>query len=115
MEKRRRVRKMTTYSKKNEKITNLATFRKIKTAYAVVSIPTDKSCWTCRYEPKEEHLIQVNIYMFCTGIGKACLLYECKDDQALKEFYVKQDRNILDPILDKIRYVQGCLKKGKEP
>ena len=67
------------------------------------------------YEPKEEHLIQVNVYMFCTGIEKACLLYECKDDQALKEFYVKQDKSILDPILDKIRYVQSCLKKGKEP
>ena len=38
MEKRHRVRKMTTYSKKNEKITDLATFRKIKTAYAVVNI-----------------------------------------------------------------------------
>ena len=67
------------------------------------------------YDPKPEHLIQVNIYMFCTGIERACLLYECKDDQALKEFYVKQDRAILDPILEKIRYVQDCLKAGKEP
>ena len=67
------------------------------------------------YEPKEEHLIQVNIYMFCTGIERACLLYECKDDQALKEFYVKQDRAILDPILEKIQYVQECLRTGKEP
>jgi hypothetical protein len=67
------------------------------------------------YEPKEEHLIQVNIYMFCTKIERACLLYECKDDQALKEFYVKQDKKILDPILDKIRFVQDCLGNGKEP
>jgi hypothetical protein len=67
------------------------------------------------YEPKEEHLIQVNIYMFCTGIERACLLYECKDDQALKEFYVKQDRAILDPILKKIQTVQECLRTGKEP
>jgi hypothetical protein len=67
------------------------------------------------YDPKPEHLIQVNIYMFCTGIERACLLYECKDDQALKEFYVKQDEAILDPTLDKIRYVQKCLRKGKVP
>ena len=67
------------------------------------------------YEPKTEHLIQVNIYMFCTGIERACLLYECKDDQALKEFYVKQDKEILNPILEKIQYVQECLRTGKEP
>lgn len=67
------------------------------------------------YGPKSEHLIQVNIYMFCTGIPRACLLYECKDDQALKEFYVKQDPTILNPILSKIRYVQECLRTGKEP
>jgi len=67
------------------------------------------------YEPKPEHLIQVNIYMFCTGIPKACLLYECKDNQELKEFYIKQDPNILNPILEKIRLVQKCIKAGKEP
>jgi hypothetical protein len=67
------------------------------------------------YEPKEEHLIQVNIYMFCAGIERACLLYECKDDQALKEFYVKQDKAILGPILNKIKAVQEALRTGKEP
>jgi hypothetical protein len=67
------------------------------------------------YEPKEEHLIQVNIYMFCTGIERGCLLYECKDDQALKKFYVEQDRDILNPILEKIQHVQECLRTGKEP
>ena len=48
-------------------------------------------------------------------IERGCLLYEGKDDQALKEFYVKQVRAILEPILDKIRYVQECLQAGKEP
>jgi len=67
------------------------------------------------YEPKLEHLIQVNVYMFCTGIPRSCLLYECKDNQELKEFYIKQDPNILNPILKKIRLVQKCIKAGKEP
>lgn len=67
------------------------------------------------YDPKPEHLIQVNIYMFCTGIDRACLLYECKDDQALKEFFVKQDPEILNPVLSKIQHVQECLRTGKEP
>jgi len=67
------------------------------------------------YEPKPEHLIQVNMYMFCTGIPRACLLYECKDNQELKEFFVKQEPSILDPVLEKIRYVQACIRKGTEP
>jgi hypothetical protein len=62
------------------------------------------------YEPKPEHLIQINIYMFCLKIPNGCLLYECKDNQELKEFYVKQDPKILDPILAKIRYVQDCIR-----
>jgi hypothetical protein len=67
------------------------------------------------YEPKPEHLVQINIYMFCLGIPRGCLLYECKDNQELKEFYVKSDPVILDPVLEKIRYVQGCIKEGREP
>jgi len=67
------------------------------------------------YEPKSEHLIQANVYMFCTDIPRACLLYECKDNQELKEFYIKQDPNILNPILEKIRSVQKHIKAGKEP
>ena len=67
------------------------------------------------YEPKPKDLIQINVYMFCTGIRRACLLYECKDNQELKEFFIKQDPNILNPILEKIRLVQKCIKAGKEP
>jgi hypothetical protein len=67
------------------------------------------------YEPKSEHLIQVNVYMFCTGIPRACLLYECKDNQELKEFYIGQDEKILNPVLKKIRVVQGCIRENKEP
>nr|BDD45667.1 hypothetical protein 15 [Desulfobacterales bacterium] len=67
------------------------------------------------HEPKLEHLIQSNIYMFCSNIPRACILYECKDNQALKEFYVQQDHQVLDPILTKIRHVQQCLRSGREP
>ncbi|MBP7232192.1 MAG: hypothetical protein KBA28_09695 [Syntrophaceae bacterium] len=67
------------------------------------------------YEPKPEHLIQVNVYMHCLNIPRACLLYECKDNQEMKEFFVKQDQSILQPILDKIKFVQECLKDETEP
>jgi hypothetical protein len=67
------------------------------------------------YEPKTEHLIQINVYMFCLGIPRACLLYECKDTQELKEFYIKQEQSILEEVLAKISYVQRWIRTGKEP
>jgi len=67
------------------------------------------------YEPKADHLIQVNVYMFCLDIPRACLLYECKDNQELKEFYVKQDTSILTPTLEKIKFVQECLRNEAVP
>ena len=36
------------------------------------------------HEPKPEHLIQLNVYMFALDIPRGCLLYECKDNQELK-------------------------------
>ncbi len=67
------------------------------------------------FEPKPDHLVQVNVYMFCLGIPRGCLLYECKDDQELKEFYVKQDESILTLVLQKIQYVQECVREGWKP
>ena len=66
------------------------------------------------YEPKPDHLIQLNVYMFCAEIPRACLLYECKDNQKLKEFFVKQDPGLESgPGEDPIR--PGVYKKGEEP
>ena len=67
------------------------------------------------HEPKPEHQIQLNVYMFCLDIPQGCILYECKDNQELREFYLKQDSNVLNPVLEKTRYVQGCIRHGKEP
>jgi len=65
--------------------------------------------------PKSEHILQVNIYMFCLKIYDAIILYECKNNQEMKEFYLHIDTNILHPVLKKIKYVQGYLANGIEP
>lgn len=65
--------------------------------------------------PKPDHLVQLNVYMFCLGIPRGVILYECKNDQELKEFFVKQDDAILKPVLEKIRLVQECIRQGKQP
>jgi hypothetical protein len=67
------------------------------------------------HEPKLEHIIQINIYMFCLDIPRGCVLYENKNNQELKEFYVKLDNKILDPIFEKIKLVQSWIREGKKP
>jgi hypothetical protein len=63
------------------------------------------------YEPKKDHVTQANVYCFCTGIPRAVLLYECKDNQELKEFYIEQDSRIIEPVLSKIKLVQARIRK----
>ena len=65
------------------------------------------------FEPKPEHVLQLNVYMFCAGIPRGVLLYECKNDQALKEFFLKQDHAVLGPVLAKIKIVQTWIGAGK--
>jgi len=67
------------------------------------------------HEPKAEHVVQLHLYMFMSGIPRGVLLYECKNDQELKNFFVKQDPEVLEPVLEKIKYVQECVEKGIEP
>jgi len=62
------------------------------------------------YDPKPEHLIQINVYMFCLQTPRGCLLYECKDNQKLKKFYVKMDSSVLNPVLAKIKQVQEKIR-----
>jgi hypothetical protein len=64
------------------------------------------------FEPKAEHLMQINVYMFCSGIPRGVLLYENKNDQEIKEFLLKQDSGVLEPVLEKIRRVQKQIEKS---
>jgi hypothetical protein len=66
------------------------------------------------YSPKPEHLVQVHAYMFALGIPRGVLLYEEKDGQHLKNFFVKEDPVIRDGILGKIRRVQKRIQQESE-
>ncbi len=62
--------------------------------------------------PKPEHIYQLNAYMHCLKIPRGALLYECKNSQKLKEFYVGPDEAILEDIIRKIRTVQQWNREG---
>ena len=63
------------------------------------------------FQPKSEHVLQLNVYMYCLGISRGLLLYECKDNQEIKEFFLKQDSGVLEPVLEKIRRVQKQIER----
>lgn len=50
-----------------------------------------------------------------TPIDEVVFLYENKNDQHIKEFNVKVDDNVLQPILDRCTYLNKCIAKKKVP
>ena len=58
------------------------------------------------FAPFDKHVVQINVYMFCLGIPQGVILYENKDNQDLKEFIVKQNPEVVNAVLEKIRLVQ---------
>lgn len=54
-------------------------------------------------KPKLEHLWQGNTYMMTTEVPRCIFLYEAKDNQAMKEFIIKPDDNIVYDIQNKCK------------
>jgi len=65
--------------------------------------------------PKPDHLEQINMYMYCTGIPRAVVLYYGKDRQDLREFVIKQDDALVNNILDRVAVVEKHLIDGTVP
>ena len=56
-------------------------------------------------QPKEQHLWQLQVYMYLTNIHEGFLLYEDKNTQELKEFYIRYDPKLVSMLLDRIKFV----------
>ena len=55
-------------------------------------------------KPKDDHYIQIQIYLNLTSYENGIVLYECKDDQKIKAFSVMKDEAVWKTITDR------CLK-----
>ena len=66
-------------------------------------------------EPKREHVVQVNIYMWMLDLNAAVVLYENKDNQTLKEFFVPRDEKLIENIKEKAVELQEILAANKLP
>ena len=66
-------------------------------------------------KPKDEHVVQVNIYMWLLDLKSSVLAYENKDDQSLKEIYVPRDDELIDKIKRQSEWLVEALRRRKVP
>jgi hypothetical protein len=64
---------------------------------------------------KEEHIIQVHIYMWILNIHAAVVVYENKDDQKVREEFVPRDESIIEKIKGQAVWLIDLLKNKKLP
>lgn len=67
------------------------------------------------YTPKEEHQLQLQLYMYLTGIKLGILLYENKNTQELKEFHFEYDEKKAQRVVNQIIYVNDHVDRKELP
>lgn len=71
--------------------------------------------WKKIKRPLTTHRRQVNLYMMCLGIEDAVVIYEWKPSQDVKEFHLKYDERLIEPILEGIDEVLACIETDVAP
>ena len=66
-------------------------------------------------KPKDEHILQVHLYMMALNIKRALFLYECKDNQELKEFQIVYDEKLGQYLKDRCKEINVCLRDHTLP
>lgn len=66
-------------------------------------------------KPKKEHNMQLQLYMYLTGIRQGVVYYENKDNQEQKYFYVTYDQSVVDKIVSDIQYIIQHIDNSKLP
>lgn len=71
--------------------------------------------WALIKEPFPSHVRQAQLYMYCLGIEDGLILYEWKATQDVKEFAIKYQPEIVDPILASCLSVVRALRDKVAP
>jgi hypothetical protein len=71
--------------------------------------------WKRIKRPLLPHRRQINLYMHCTGIHNAIVIYEWKPTQEVKEFALAYDSSLVQPMLDGAVEVNASLESGVAP
>ena len=62
-------------------------------------------------EPKDDHILQVQLYLHFFKLKKGILLYEGKDNSMIKEFPVEYDKKIATGILNDFKRLKLNVEK----
>lgn len=82
----------------------------------IIDFKTSKSSLFDDLEkPDKKYIVQVQIYMWLTGVKKAIIYYENKDIHTLKEFTVDYDEKIIDWIKRTSSNLKLALEANKIP
>jgi len=66
-------------------------------------------------EAKREHVVQVHIYMWLLNLRSSVVLYENKDNQAVKEMFVPRDDALVDRIKRDAEWLLDVIARRKLP
>lgn len=76
---------------------------------------TPDEAWKNIRQPFPSHLRQVMLYMYCMNIHDAVFIYEWKANQDVKEFSVKYQPELVEPLLASCKSVVRALESGIPP
>lgn len=71
--------------------------------------------WASIKHPFPSHVRQAQLYMYCLGIDEGILLYEWKATQEVREFSIKYQPELVEPILASCLSVVRALEDGAPP
>jgi len=71
--------------------------------------------WSAIKHPFPSHIRQAQLYMYCLGIEDGLILYEWKATQEVKEFSIKFQPELVDPILSSCLSVVRALDAKVPP
>lgn len=71
--------------------------------------------YTPLLKPKEEHEIQLMMYMYFFKIPRGYLIYECKNSQATKVFYIELDTIKIENRLNDLRKLKENINSNTVP
>ncbi|PIV12885.1 MAG: hypothetical protein COS47_00155 [Candidatus Nealsonbacteria bacterium CG03_land_8_20_14_0_80_36_12] len=66
-------------------------------------------------KPKEEHVLQLQLYLHFFNLKKGILLYEGKDTSELKEFPVNYDKKLVKKVLNDFKRLKINVQKNLLP
>lgn len=68
--------------------------------------------------PKPDHVVQLMLYMWISGIHHGHLLYVGKNNSQIRTFYIPYDYSVIKPYIDEITYIRDLaksLQNGEKP